>query len=296
MLLLHARHQLANVAALGRLGRLALQKKRTPGPSGARSGDLRAVPDSLIRDYIRWSGGDPKLWRGQVPPHLFPQWSFPLLARSLEQVPYRIERVLNQGCRLTVHSPLPRGERLMANADVVSVQEDERKARIHQRIVTGPKDLPEAVVADVYAVVPLPAKGGDRPSKRREKARVPLGWRPLTSRRLGSRAGWEFALLTGDFNPVHWLRPYAGAAGFPSTILHGFAQMAFASEALVRHRFGGDISKLHTLDVRFVRPLLLPARPAVFIGHDAHGAGEHGIAVGTAPGGPAFMIGSYSTR
>ncbi len=296
--ILHARHQTANIAALGRLGRLALAKDRRRPEPAVLSSEIAPPASGLIDDYVRWCGGNPKSWRGQVPPHLFPQWSLALLARALEPIPYRVERVLNQGFKLSIHGPLPRGERLVVGADLHEVREEDTKARIHQRVTTGPASQPDAIVADVYEVVPLPEKRDpDAPKPpRREKARVPGDWRPLGVLKLRPRAGWEFALLTGDFNPVHWLRPYAKAAGFRSPILHGFAQAALATELLIARRFAGDVGRLTTLDVRFTRPLLLPARPRVLIGHDAHGPGVHGIAVGDAPGGPAYMIGSYRTR
>jgi acyl dehydratase len=289
---------MANLAALGRLGRLALSRGRTPPASQVLEGEIAPPSATLVRETIRWCGGDPKLWRNELPPHLFPQWAFPLLTRALEQVPYPLERVLNQGCRLVIEGPIPVGERLHVTADVHEIREDERKARIHQRVTTGPVGGPIALRADVYEVVPLPKKDGVEaaPKKRREKARVPLDWRPLGVLRLGPRAGWQYALLTGDFNPVHWVKPYARAAGFRSTILHGFAQLSCATEMLVRRRFAGDIHRLAMIDVRFTRPLLLPAKPQVLIGHDAHGPGEHGIAVGDAPGGPAYMIGRFQTR
>ena len=207
-----------------------------------------------------------------------------------------MERVLNQGCRLSIDGPIRQGERLHLTAEVQDVRETEGKARIHQRVTTGPVGGPVALTADVYEVVPLPRAEGATPGRPREKARVPQDWRPIGVLKLGPRAGWQFALLTGDFNPVHWVRPYARAAGFRSTILHGFAQLACATEVLVGRRFSGDVHALRSIDVRFTRPLLLPARPQVLIGQDAHGPGEHGVAVGDAPGGPAYMIGRYTTR
>ena len=62
--------------------------------------------------------------------------------------------------------------------------------------------------------------------------------------------------------------------------------MALASEMLVTRRFAGAPSKLASIDVRFTRPLVLPRRVQVFIGPDAHGPGEHGVAVGEASAGP----------
>ena len=42
----------------------------------------------------------------------------------------------------------------------------------------------------------------------------------------------DFAKLTGDFNPIHWVPAYARASGFRSCILHGFATMSYAMEAI----------------------------------------------------------------
>ena len=42
------------------------------------------------------------------------------------------------------------------------------------------------------------------------------------------------------------------------------------------------------LDVRFVRPLILPAKVGLYVD------GQGGVWVGDAPGGPAYMQGSYT--
>ncbi len=103
------------------------------------------------------------------------------------------------------------------------------------------------------------------------------------------------ALLTGDVNPVHWLRPYARAAGFKSTILHGFSTLARSVESLHRARFAGDIDRLASIEVRFTRPLVLPARVRLFVSRPPEDAPDAwGISVGRAPGAPAFMIGHFT--
>ena len=87
--MLHMRHQGANIAALGRVGMSALgavPKARPMLPGPEQRATLKAPNDRLISDFVRWSGGDPKAWRGQVPPHLFPQWGLPFLARTLEGI------------------------------------------------------------------------------------------------------------------------------------------------------------------------------------------------------------------
>ena len=261
----------------------------TPSAPGPESQAL--VPPrspALVQDYIRWSGAAADAYAGTVPPHLFPQWGFPLMARALGELPWPMARILNQGCRLEINAPLPLDEPLICRARLLSVQESPEKARITTRLVTGTRDEPSAVIADVHAVVPLKKGRGGK----REPALVPANATELRRLPLGPRAGLEFALLTGDFNPVHWLPPYARMAGFKSTILHGFASMALAFEAVVRERLGGDPERLRCIDVRFIRPLLLPGNVGVFVDPEAEGS----LFIGKAPGEQAVMLGTFETH
>jgi acyl dehydratase len=260
----------------------------TPGPLLEQT--IAPRPPSLVRDYVRHVGGDPSAYRGVLPPHLFPQWAFPLAARTLRGIPYPLERVLNAGCRMEVNGPLPAGEPLRATAQLVAIDDDGRRALLHQRVTTGPREAPEALVAHLYALVPTGAKGnGTRAGSAREPARVPAGATELAWFKLGADAGLAFAFLTGDFNPVHWVRPYARAFGFRSTILHGFATMARAIEGLNRNLFAGAVDRLATVDVKFTRPLLLPARVGLYLD-------GHACFVGDAPAGPAYLTGSFTER
>jgi acyl dehydratase len=148
------------------------------------------------------------------------------------------------------------------------------------------------VIAEVYTVVRL-GKGGGKKGPRREPPRVPTGAQEVGRLRLSARAGLDFALLTGDFNPIHWIPLAARAAGFKRPILHGFGTLACAVEALTRNRLAGRTDRIDSVDVRFLKPLVLPAKVGVYVepGQD----GTHNLAVGVAPGGPAFMLGSYTT-
>jgi acyl dehydratase len=112
-----------------------------------------------------------------------------------------------------------------------------------------------------------------------------VGARELQYWRVGSDAGMAFAVLTGDFNPVHWMRPYARALGFKSKILHGFATLARALEGLNRALYAGAVDRIRTVDVRFTRPLCLPARVGLYLDGDT-------FMVGDAPGGPAYLVGT----
>ncbi len=281
------------LAALGRVAVAAARQRFGLGGDAAAQQALTAtVPPrnpELIRDFVRWSGGDPGWYRGVVPPHLFPQWGFPLLGRTLEGISYPLARVLNAGCRIEINAPLSASRPLRLEARLEGIEDDGRRALIHQRLVTGTEEHPEALVAHVYGLVPL--GGGDKKARGKDKARprVPVDAREIGWVKLGPNAGFEFACLTGDFNPVHWVPAYARAAGFGSCILHGFATLARAVETMNRAVFAGDPRRLATVDVKFTRPLRLPARVGVYVRDGA-------LFVGDAPGGPAYLTGEYTTR
>ncbi len=260
---------------------------------------LRAAPRprGLIDAYIKHVGGDPSAYRGRIPAHMFPQWAFPLTGKLIEGLKYPVLAAMNGGCKLTVNAPLPDDEPLEVTAQLVGVDDDGRRAILDQKIVTGTRTIPEAVVAHLYVFIPLakPDKTSGAKSDAaktaaaKDKARVPADARELAFWKLASNAGLDFAKLTGDFNPVHWVPRWAKAFGFKNTILHGFGTMARAIEGLNRARFAGDVRALSEIDVRFTRPLVLPARVGLYLDGNR-------LWVGDAPGGPAYLEGKFVSK
>ena len=299
----HVRHQGRVLASLGatvidaarkRMGLRPLASEAVPGSEMVAR--VSPPPAGLVRDYVRFVGGDPDAYRKRLPPHLFPQWAFPLAARTLRGLPHSLLQVMNAGCRLQVNEPLPAGEPLVVRARLCGVEDDGRRAVLHQQLVTGTERVPDAVVADLFAVVPSVAGGnghsgsaegaGRSPRNGSSKPRVPDEARELAFWKLSRDAGLRFALYTGDFNPIHWVRPYARAFGHRSTILHGFCTLARTWEGLGRTVYARDPGGLEVLDVRFTRPLVLPARVGLYV----HGSE---VAVGDAAGGPAYLQGTF---
>ena len=269
-----------------------VHRPRSGGPLPSVPGpfietELRPRSASLVRDYVRHVGGDPSWYQGTVPAHLFPQWGFPLAARAIEKLPYPLARVMNAGCRIEQHKPLPANEPLLVRARLEALDDDGRRALITQRIITGTRSEPDAIIADLRAYVPLAKKAKSRKDGVKERPTVPSDAREIAFLQLGSKAGLDFAKLTGDFNPIHWLSPYAKLAGFRSCILHGFSTMAHAIEALNRAVLQGQVTRLSSIDVRFTRPLPLPARVGVYV------TDEGGIWVGDRPGGDAYLEGHF---
>jgi MaoC like domain len=285
--------------ALGRVALAAVLPRRRGAPPALPGpwieAELPPRPEALVSDYLAHLGVDPSVYRGSVPVHLFPQWGFPLAARTLEALPYAATRAVNAGCRIDVRGPLPAGEPLLVRARLETVDDDGRRALITQRLVTGTRSAPEAMTAELRVHVPLRGKGegsrspGGAPAAPRARPAVPAEAEALAVLDVGARAGLDFALLTGDFNPIHWVPAYARRAGFPSTILHGFATLARAFEALRAGPCGGDPGRLRTIDVRFTKPLVLPARVSVYT------TPEGGVWVGTSPGSAAYLEGRFET-
>jgi acyl dehydratase len=263
----------------------------TPGPEIKRS---FAPPSSALLDaYIAHVGGDPRAYRGIVPPHFFPHWGLPVAAETLKNVSYPILRVLNAGCRMQMRAPIKRGETLHVRAYLASVEEDERRALLTQRVVTSTESAPDALIADIHAFVALSNGEGNGKSNghgapKRDKARVPYGSREIEFIELPHDAGVSFAKLTGDFNPIHVVPAYAKASGFRNVILHGFGTFARCYEGLNRGLLGGDVQKLKLLDAKFTRPLVLPHAVGVYVR-------EREVYVGDGVEGPAYLVGHFET-
>ncbi len=309
---LPTKHVLSQGRVVASLGGTAFSAILQRAGLGAKLGTAKAAPGAevtrtlpplapeLVRDYVRHVGGDPNAYKKTLPPHLFPHWGFPLAAKTLKGIPYPIMKVLNGGCRLEINAPLPAGEKLIVRARLEDIDDDGRRAVLHQRVVTGTASQPDALVAHLYAIVPVaqPVAAGEKKGEakkaaatgparpKKESPRVPAEAREIGFWKLAPDAGLAFAMLTGDFNPVHWVKPYARAFGFKSTILHGFATMARAHEGLNRALFAGAVDRVRVLDVKFTRPLVLPARVGLYVdGHQCF--------VGDAPGGPAYLVGTF---
>lgn len=285
----HVLSQGPMLLALGRATAGALRAKvplprRRRTPRSEVEHLLAPRPASLVEDFVREVGGDPARWRGTLPPHLFPQWGLPVAAEVMSTLPFPIHRMLNAACRLEIRAALPANESLRVRARMKEVDDDGRRVRLHGVVTTGTASAPDALESTVEGYLPLASR---RDGPRKERPAIPAGARRVAEWSLCDRAGLDFAILTGDFNPLHWVRPYARMAGFKGPILHGYALLARALEALVAHELGGDPSRLRALEVRFTQPLPLPATAALFVGE----AGA--LWMGRGPGEAACLTGTF---
>jgi len=289
------KHVFSQLPVLGGMARAALASiepksaanPTVPGPWIEE--EIPPRPAALVRDYVRHVGGDPAWYRGRLPAHFFPQWAFPLAARALAATPYPLARVVNAGCRIEQRAILPADEPLFVRARLQNVDDDGQRALLTTLIETGTKSAPLALVAEMRTFIPL---SKDKPKdKKNQKARpgVPADAHEIGFSKIPANAGLDFAKLTGDFNPIHWIAPYARAAGFRACILHGFSTLARAVESLNRARLAGDPARLSVIDAKFVRPLVLPARVGVYVKGNE-------IWVGDAAGGGSYLAGHFEAE
>lgn len=284
---------IARVASSSVAASLGLRKTSKDGLSlSVCEAEVPPRHPDLIADYVREVGGDPAAYEGIVPPHMFSQWGMPLMQRAIAQLPYNLVRILNAGCEYTALGPLPASEPLVLKAELKNVDDNGKRALITTSLITGTREQPEIIKSQVTAIVPL-KKAGERNKESSETKKqptlVPEHATEIARTTLPANAGLRYAYVTGDFNPVHWLLPYAWISGYRGRILHGFAGAARIAEDLNRNLFSGRTDMVQKLEVRFVKPLVLPANVGTYID------GSGGVYVGEAPGEVAAFAGHYGS-
>jgi len=208
-----------------------------------------ALNYELLDQYVAWTGAPANRYRTEMPAHFCSHWAMPMLAKLGSLAPYNLLSLLNQGLRMQIHTPLNRGESIALRGSLMDVTDDGDKVRIHTRVQASNPKGELAVVIDSYSTVPRAKPAGkSKPAKRDEFEFNTAGhWNAE------EEDGLAFAMLTGDFNPIHTIKAVGKRTRFKSCILHGFGQLARTWEVL--HNAGHTVADL---DVRWIKPLPLP--------------------------------------
>jgi len=285
----HLLQQLPTAWAMGRIALKGAVSRRSSALEKEQatvrelSAERPPLGRELLQDYVRHVDGSPAAWRDDVPIHLFPQWVFPLQLRLLEGLGVPLSRALNAGARVESLAPLPAGEPMIVRAWLKRVDDRGDRAILEVASSTGTPSAPNALHAEMTLVL---RRRRSKSTKPRTPHEVPEDARELGRLVIPTRAGRDFAKLTGDLNPVHWLYPYARMQGFSHVINHGFSSMARTMELLIRTEYGGEPRSLKSFECRFTKPLLLPADPLVFAKQDQ-------VYLGDAPGAVTYLEGSH---
>lgn len=222
-----------------------------PSQNPAEFEDLAAIhcplPIELVRAYITWSGGQEE---GVLPPHMFAQWGLPLALQVIEQSKYDLVDIINQGVHMRCNGPLPLDAPLVVRASLRSMREEQGRADLDVRIVTGTKQRHDLVEATLHTTFLSPA--ARRAVLRSARVQVE-SWQTLGVWHAEPDDGFQFALLTGDFNPIHWIDAIGRKSAFGRTVLQGLGLFARTYECLQ------ESMAVYELDLRFLRPIPLPS-------------------------------------
>ncbi|MYM66769.1 hypothetical protein GTP45_08005 [Pseudoduganella sp. FT55W] len=210
---------------------------------------LGAPPQELVEQYLAWAGAA-RGYEGRLPPHMVSQWSLPLVGELLLRMPYRLTSVINQGVSLRVLGPLPRNTPLHVTASVEQIEQTPGRIKVVVAVVTGTAEQASLVEARLHMSFLLP--GPRAPKTPQERGNEP-DWITAGLWHADARDGLRFALLTGDFNPIHWFAPLARRSVFRGMVLHGFGSFVRSYEVLSQQ----DV-RFNEIDVRFVKPVALP--------------------------------------
>ncbi|MCH4247643.1 MAG: protein dehydratase [Acinetobacter populi] len=210
----------------------------------------RVIPapnDVLVNHYIAWSGAAESHYQQSIPPHLVSQWGLALATDLLLQTKYNLASVINQGVTLKINGDLPRHQDLLVQAKVYSVHEQYGLARVSVQIITGTSVQPNLVETILHMAFLL----ADFKKSKKVRQADHLQWQQLGQWQATAHDGLKFALLTGDFNPIHWIGIVGKLSAFKQKVLHGFGMLVRTYEFLP--------VPIHTLDVRFLKPVSLPS-------------------------------------
>lgn len=205
----------------------------------------------LVSAYKTWCGirhSDPAV----IPPHLFCQWGLSPALRMFSQSPYNLAEVINQGVSMRINGPLPAGQRLRIRASLESIQETGGVTLVSVRITTGTVDEPELVVAILHSAF-LKAGASQRAALSKSFKPAAKSWAFSGHWQARPDDGLKFALLTGDFNPIHWLDSAGRKSPFGRTVLQGLGMFARTYEQLAQQ------TEIREIEVRFQRPVPLPS-------------------------------------
>ncbi|MDT0617095.1 MaoC family dehydratase [Salinisphaera sp. P385] len=249
------RHQAPNIVGMfgagirSALPRLGGGEVETPSAPVTRR--MGPFSPALIEAYAAWAGAPPDRYDGVLPPHFFAYWGLGLVSELTGRAPYNLLSAVNQGCRIATRTLLPADEPIQVRGRLTDVSDDGRRIRIASQLEAGTRSTPRAQDIEVVAAVPRRQPGPRRADRPRdpEPAFDTVGhWSASAS------DGLNFALLTGDFNPLHTLTPVGRRTRYRSCILHGFGILARTYETI--RNAGIDIAEF---EVRYVKPVPLPS-------------------------------------
>ena len=251
--------------------------------------------NKLIDDYLKFLKANVASYKGEVPFHFFPQWAFPIIERALSDLPFNFIEIMNAGYKAEINGPIPRNEKIYVKAQLQKIQEKNNILYFTTKVVSETETSKEALIAYLTTLLRLPKKEKTNKTEKKNKTLqeyiVPFEAKEIARFNFPSNTGLNYSILSGDINPVHWLEPYANMMGFKRVILHGFASSAFCIEAINNNLFAGNVSKIKEIEIKFTKPLLLPAKPKLYYLRE-----NNHFYLAEAKLARAYLVGNFKTK
>ncbi|MDX1695283.1 MAG: hypothetical protein R3208_16070, partial [Ketobacteraceae bacterium] len=111
---------------------------------------LESPSKELITHYSKWAGVTDSKYDKDLPPHMFTQFALPICAKQIEMTRYNIGGIINQGCGMKIYDKIPRGQPLQVTSKVINIEENNGRARLHQRLDISAKSGTKAIEVDFY--------------------------------------------------------------------------------------------------------------------------------------------------
>ncbi len=226
--------------------------------------------NQLIDDYLKFLKSNVAAYKNDVPFHFFPQWAFPLIERSLSDLPFNFVQIMNAGFRAEINAPIQRNQKIYVKSQLQKIELKNNILYFTVRIISETLSTPSALVSYLTTLIRLPKMDSSKTNEKEKKEKfhsdfvVPFEAKEIATFHFKENTGLNYSLLSGDLNPVHWLDFYARLMGLKKVILHGFASAAFCIEAMNQNLFAGDVHKIKEVDIKFTKPLFLPAKPKLY--------------------------------
>ena len=159
---------------------------------------------------------------------------------------------------MIVNHDLPQGEELNVDLEIFKVQNMSSKYRLAQRVTTGSKSTPNALVAEIYAVILK------NPKSILKKAQKPKTYDTenltlVKTKHIAKRDAQSYAYLSGDVNPIHLSQRIAKLMGLKGSIMHGAGLFAIIYET-----FKNLGIKVTEIDIRFLSPVYLNSTICIY--------------------------------
>lgn len=208
---------------------------------------------NLLNSYKKWSNSD---IQQSIPFHLVSLWSFPLVFDLLAKTGLPVVKVVNQGLSIKINDLLPLDENLILNAKIKNIENSETKKKLVVSVSTSTSSKKDIVILDLEMSFPQKIINRDLKSviTQPDISSVSTSKDSAISKfSFNKNDGLNYSLLTGDFNPIHWLLFYARKSPFKTTIMQGFGTFSKISSILEKQY------NLKTISIKFLKPISLPS-------------------------------------